>query len=184
MFLAQLWIPILASAVLVFIASSVIHMLIKWHQSEYRGFSNEDAVRSAIRAGNAAPGQYVVPYCRDMKEMAAPEMQAKFVEGPNAFITLRAPGAPNMGRPLMLWFLYIVGIGVITAYVASKTLHADATFWQVCRVASVLPFIAYCGGSVQMGIWMGKPWASVARDILDGFIYGAITGLTFAWLWH
>lgn len=184
MFLAQLWIPILASAVLVFVASSLIHMVIKWHQADYRGLSNEDVVRSAIRAGNAAPGQYVVPYCREMKEMAAPEMQAKFREGPNAFIMLRPAGPPDMGRPLALWFLYSVAIAVLAAYVASKTLHADATFGQVLRVVSILSFLAYSGGSVQMGIWMGKPWPSVAKDVLDGLIYGAITGATFAWLWR
>ncbi len=184
MFIAQLWIPILASAVLVFIASSIIHMAIKWHQADYHGFANEEAVRSAIRAGNAAPGQYVVPYCREMKDMAAPEMQAKFREGPNAFVAIRPAGPPSMGRPLGLWFVYLVAVGVLAAYIASKTLPATATFWQVCRVASVLPFMAYCGGSVQLAIWMGKPWPSVARDLLDGLIYGAITGLTFAWLWR
>ncbi len=184
MFLVQLWIPILASAVLVFIASSLIHMVIKWHQADYRGFANEDAVRDAIRAGSPTPGQYVVPYCREMKEMAEPAMQAKFREGPNAFVVLRPAGPPNMGRPLALWFVYILAIGVLAAYIASKTLPADASFVQACRVTSVLSFLAYCGGSVQMGIWMGKPWPGVARELLDGLIYALITGATFGWLWR
>ncbi len=37
-------------------------MVIKWHAGDYRGFANEDAVRAAIRAGNPAPGRYVVRF--------------------------------------------------------------------------------------------------------------------------
>ncbi len=182
-FLAELWIPIVLSAVLVFVASSLIHMVIKWHNSDYRKLSNEDDVRAAIRAGGATPGQYGVPYCTDMKDMASPEMQKKFAEGPVAFVTLRAPGPPKMGAALGLWFVYILAIGVIAAYVAKHALPAGATFNQVLRIVGTLSFVAYTGGSIQYGIWMGKPWSSVMRDVLDGIIYAAITGAVFGWLW-
>jgi len=52
----QLWIPILLSAVCVFIASSLIHMVLKWHASDYSALPNEDEVRAAIRKGTPAPG--------------------------------------------------------------------------------------------------------------------------------
>ena len=42
-FLAQLWMPIVLSAVLVFAASSLIHMVLKWHNADYRPLANEDA---------------------------------------------------------------------------------------------------------------------------------------------
>ena len=45
--LASLWLPILLSAVAVFVASSLIHMLFKWHNRDYRKLPNEDAVRAA-----------------------------------------------------------------------------------------------------------------------------------------
>jgi hypothetical protein len=48
--LGALWQPIVLSAVLVFITSSVIHMLLKYHASDYKLLPNEDAVRAAIRA--------------------------------------------------------------------------------------------------------------------------------------
>src|SRR5258705_1385777 len=99
--LAQLWIPILASAVGVFVASSLIHMVIKWHNADYRKLANEDDVRAVVRAGNPSPGQYVIPHCLDMKEMQAPEMQKKFQEGPIAFVTVRPSGMPSMGQPLV-----------------------------------------------------------------------------------
>lgn len=182
-FLVQLWMPIILSAVLVFAASSLIHMVLKWHNSDYRKLANEDAVGAAIRAGNPAPGQYLVPHCLGMKEMQSPEMQQKFVEGPVGFVTLRPNGLPRMGGTLLLWFLFTLAIGVIAAYIASRTLPPGATFGQVCRVVGTLSFLAYAGGSVPAGIWMGKPWIIVAKEIGDGLIYGFITGAVFGWLW-
>src|SRR2546430_1525410 len=89
--LLSLWLPILLSAVTVFVISSLIHMVIKWHASDYNGFANEDAVRAAIRASNAKPGRYVVPHCPDMKDMASEAMKKKYAEGPVGHITLIAP---------------------------------------------------------------------------------------------
>jgi hypothetical protein len=118
-----------------------------------------------------------------MKEMRTPEAQQKFIDGPIAFLTVRPSGPPRMGGALALWFLFSLALGAIAAYVAAKTLPPNATFGQVCRVVGILSFLAYSGGSVSGGIWMGKPWSSVAKDVLDGLIYAALTGATFGWLW-
>ncbi len=182
-FLAQLWLPIVASAVLVFVASSLIHMVIKWHNADYRKLANEDEVRAAVRAGNPSPGQYVIPYCPGMKEMQSPEMQKKFQDGPIAFMTVRPSGMPSMGQPLVLWFLYGLAVSTLAAYLASKAFLEIPTFLGVCRLVGAVAFLAYASGSVQLGIWFGKPWGSVAKDLADGAIYAAITGATFAWLW-
>ena len=182
-FIAQLWIPILASAVLVFVASSLIHMVFKWHNPDFRKLANEDEVRAVLRAGGSAPGEYMIPHCGDMKDMKNPQFVKKFEEGPVGMLTLRPNGAPKMGGALGMWFVYTLVISGIAAYVASKTLIGEVNFLQVCRVVSALAFLAYAGGSVQAGIWMGKPWGSVAKDLLDGAIYAAITAMTFAWWW-
>ncbi len=182
-FIAQLWMPILVSAVLVFVASSLIHMVFKWHNADYHKLANEDEVRAVLRAGSPTPAEYVIPHCADMKQMKNPEFVKKFEEGPVAMLTLRAPGPPKMGGALGLWFAYTVLIGAIAAYIAQKTLIGPVNFLQVCRVVGTLTFVAYVGGSVQSGIWMGKPWGSVAKDVLDGAIYATLTAVTFAWLW-
>lgn len=169
---AQLWLPALASAALVFVASSVIHMLLKWHNSEYRSFSDEEGVRAALRAD--APGQYVVPYIGDMKRMKEPQVQRKLEEGPVAFVTLRRAGSFNMGAPLALWFAYTAAVSAIAGGV---TLGLPAP-------TGVVAFLAYAGGAIQQGIWMGKPWSSVAKEVLDAAIYGALTGMAFAWLFR
>ena len=54
--LAALWLPIVLSAVFVFILSAIIHMVIKYHNSDYQKLPNEDAVRSAFRGANRAAG--------------------------------------------------------------------------------------------------------------------------------
>lgn len=67
--LGHLWLPIIVSAVGVFVASSFVHMVLKfWHTPDYRGLANEEEVGAAIRNGNPAPGMYLVPSCH-MEEM-------------------------------------------------------------------------------------------------------------------
>ncbi|HEY3271714.1 MAG TPA: hypothetical protein VGJ89_10925 [Geothrix sp.] len=181
--LAHLWLPIVLSAVLVFVASSLIHMVLKWHNSDYRALSNEEEVRAAIRKGSPAPGQYVIPHCGDMKEMGKPEVQQKYKDGPVGFLVLSPSGVPNMGKSLGQWFIYSLAVAFMAAYVASRTLAPGTHYLQVFRVVGAVSFLTYAGGSVQAGIWMGKPWRSVVKDLIDGLIYGLVSAGAFGWLW-
>ena len=181
--LTQLWMPIVGSAIAVFVLSSLVHMVLKWHNSDYRKLANEDEVRAAIRASHAAPGQYAVPHCLDMAAMKAPEQVQKFNDGPVGLIVLKASGQPQMGPALGLWFLYTVVIAIFAGYLASRAVPAGAAFAAVFRVVATVAFLAFTGGSVQNGIWLGKPWSSVAKDLLDGLIYGAAMGAMFGALW-
>lgn len=45
-----LWLPILLSAVIVFVASSIIHMVIPFHKSDYRKVPDEPKVLDSLRA--------------------------------------------------------------------------------------------------------------------------------------
>ena len=180
---AHLWLPIVLSAVFVFAASSLIHMVLKWHNSDYRPLPNEEEVRAALRQASASPGQYVIPHCADMKDMGKPEQQQKYKDGPVGFIMLAPSGAPNMGKALGMWFLYSMAVAFMAAYVASRTLAPGTHYLQVFRVVGAVSFLTYAGGSVQMGIWAGKPWRSVLKDLADGLIYGLVSAGAFGWLW-
>ena len=179
----QLWLPILASAASIFIASSLIHMVFKWHNADYRKLANEDDVRAAIRAGSPLPGQYVLPHCADMKEMQGEAMKKKYVEGPIAFMTVRENGPPTMGMALSLWFLYCVIIAAFAGAITLDVYGLNVNGHRAGHLVGLVSFLAYVGGSVQLGIWMGKPWGSVAKDALDGLIYATLSALTFMWLW-
>jgi len=183
--LFHLWLPILLSAGLVFVASSLVHMVFKWHAADYHGLGNEDEVREAIRKGNPSPGQYVIPYCAEMKDMGSPAMQEKYTEGPAAFLVTRANGVPAMGLALGLWFLFSVGVSLASAYVASRSLAPGIphAYLQVFRITGTVAFLTYAGGAFPAMIWMGKPWRSGLKDILDGLIYALLTAGTFGWLW-
>ena len=45
--LSQLWLAVVLAGVAVFVASAIIHMVLKYHNSDYRGFPNEDEVAAA-----------------------------------------------------------------------------------------------------------------------------------------
>lgn len=181
--LTSLWLPILLGAVAVFIASSLIHMLFRWHNADYRKLPNEDDVRAVIRKGAPAPGQYVVPHCLDMKELQSPEMQQKFVDGPNALLWIRANGKQAMGPMLGQWFALNLLVAFLIAYIAAHTLAAGAAPMQVLRVTAAIGFLAYAVGSISDGVWFYKPWSAVGKDLLDALIYGFAGGAAFAFLW-
>src|SRR3954469_20742412 len=92
----SLWMPILLSAVIVFVASSIMHMLLKYHRSDYKKMTNEAPALDAIRSATAGPGVYMFPAC-DPKDHKNPDVQEKFKRGPVGLLTLRANGAMNMG---------------------------------------------------------------------------------------
>ncbi len=179
----NLWLPILLSAVFVFIASSLIHMVFKWHNSEYLKLSNEDEVRAAIRKENPGPGQYILPYCTDMKDMGSEAMQKKYVEGPIGILYLKASGIPKMGPSLISWFLFTVVVSLFAAYIGYVALPAKTHYLTVFRVVGSAAFMAYGLGSIPGAIWMGRPWSAVLKEVMDAVIFALLTAGTFGWLW-
>lgn len=181
--LAQLWLPILLSAVLVFLASSLIHMVIKWHNKDYRKLPNEDEVRAAIQKGNPSPGQYITPWGMDMKEFANPEFQKKFIDGPVGVFYIRKPGMPAMGPQMTQWFLFNLLVSFFAAYLASRVLGPGTPYLRVFQVVGTAGFLCYSLGELPGAIWMGKPWAVAIKEVFDGLLYGMVMGGAFGWLW-
>jgi hypothetical protein len=178
--LASLWLPILLSAVFVFIASSIIHMVLKYHASDRRALPNEEAARGVLRL---PAGDYAVPYAGSMEAMKAPEYTSKVKEGPVAFITVLPSGGWNMGRALALWFMYCLVVSLFAAYLASRAVQPDADYLAVFRFAGTVAFAAYAMGAWQETIWYGRPVSTTLKNTVDGLIYALITAGTFGWLW-
>lgn len=181
--LTQLVLPIILSAFLVFVASSLIHMVIKWHNKDYLKLSNEDVVRGAINAGSPAPGQYIIPHCTDPNDFKNPDFQKKFTDGPIAVVYLKKPGMPAMGPQLGGWFLFNVVVSLFAGYVGSATLPVATEYLKVFQVVGTAGFMVYGLGGVSAAIWMGKPWAVVIKELVDGLIYGCVMAGAFGWLW-
>jgi hypothetical protein len=181
--LVQLWLPILLSAVLVFFASALFNMVLKfWHRPDYGKLSNEDDVRAAIRNGTPAPGMYPIPYCAP-DDMKNPAVQQKFVEGPVAFLMLRPNGPMSMGGSLGTWFVFCLLVSLFAGYLGGATVASGTEPSAVFRVIAVAALLGHAFGPIPNGIWWGHPWKSVIKYVVDGIVYALIVGAVFAWLW-
>lgn len=179
----DLWIPILLSAVFVFFASSLLHMVLPLHRSDYAKLPAEDSLRDAMRSSGLPPGHYYFPHCTDMKEMGSPEMMAKLKQGPVGFLTVVPSGAPAMGKLLLQWFLYSVFLSLLTGYVASIALPRGAEGMQVFRMTGTVAMAAYGLSYVPNSIWKGLSWSISLKFVFDGLIYGLLTAAAFLWWW-
>lgn len=179
----SLWLPVIASAVVVFAASSILHMVLKYHKADYKRLPNEDAVRETLAKGSPAPGVYVTPYCPDMKQMQEPAIKEKFVKGPVATLTVYPRGVPRLPKHLAQWFAFSVLVSFVAAYAARITLHPGADGMLVTRITGTVAFAGYALSHVHDSIWKGQPWAITLRFVADGAIYALLTGLTFRLLW-
>jgi hypothetical protein len=181
--LSDLLLPIALSAVFIFFASFIVHMVLKWHNPDYKKLSNEDEIRAVIRKGAPQAGEYVIPHCADSKQMQEPAMVQKYAEGPNLMMWVRAPGKIELGPFLMKWVVYTLVVSFLCAYLASFTVARGADYMTVFRVVGMAAWLAYSWQAPADSIWKGKPWISTFRYMIDGLAYALITAGTFAWLW-
>jgi hypothetical protein len=181
--LGALWLPILLSAVVVFVASSIIHMALPWRKDDYRQVPDQDRVMEALRPFGLPPGDYMMPRASSMKEMNAPEFKERLSKGPVMILTVLPSGAFSMGRSLIGWFVYSCVIGVLAAYVAGRALPAGAEHLAVFRFVGTTAFLCYAVGLWHMSIWYSRSWITTIKDTVDGLVYGLLTAGVFAWLW-
>ena len=179
MTIISLWQPILVSAVLAFIAGAVIWMVMPWHRSDWSKTENEEAVRDALRA--TKPGMYTLPNCKP-DQYKDPAMQQKFIDGPQAYITVLPNGLPKMGGKLLMMLLYNLLVAVLCAYVVSRTLAPGTPYLEIFRVSGTVAFIAYGVAYIQESIWFGRSWSLTMKSFLDALIYSVLTGGAFGWL--
>jgi len=178
--LSALWIPILVSAVFVFIASNIMWMALPfWHRSDYGKLPDEKTVLAGLSA--AKSGQYMVPKL-DWNKMT-PEEREEMQRGPMALLLLRNPAHFSMGKAMALWFLYPVVVSVFVAYLAGHTLPIGTKYLQVFRVVGTAGVLAYAFRTVPDAIWYGKPWKVVFKELIDGVIYSLLMAGAFGWLW-
>jgi hypothetical protein len=180
--LTALWPPVLLSAVIVFVASSIIHMALKYHQSDYRQLPEEDKILADLRPAGLTPGLYHFPFCTH-KDMKSPATQEKYKLGPVGFLTIYPSAPPAMPKFLGLWFAYCLLIALFVAYLTGHTVRPGAPYLAVFRVAGTAAFLAYSLGPLVNGIWKGQPWSMVLKEAFDGLIYSLLTAGTFGWLW-
>ena len=180
--LASLWLPIVLSAVIVFVGSSIMHMLLKYHRSDYNKIPDEDKFLASLRPSNLKPGLYVFPHC-EPKDMKSPAAMEKYKQGPVGFLTIIPNGQPALGKFLVQWFGFCLVVGFFVAYLAAHTIPFGTSYPAVFRVVGTAAFLCYGLAHISNGIWKGQRWSSTMKEVIDGLVYGLLTAGTFGWLW-
>src|SRR5262245_22632778 len=174
--LTELWLPILVAAVVVFVASWLVHMILPHHRSDYRAVPREDDVMAALRPFNIPPGDYCVPRPANMAAMKSPEYLDKWKKGPVVWMTVMPPGFNFMGIAPAQWFGYCAVVSLFAAYLTSRALDRGAPYLEVSQMASTTAFIGYGLALWQNSIWYRRKWSTTLKSNLDGLLYGFLTG--------
>ena len=172
--LTSLWVPILLSAVIVFVASSIIHMVLPFHRKDYRKVPAEDDVMAALRPFAIPPGDYVMPLAVPAGAEGLPEFLEKMNKGPMVMMTVMPSGPPAMGPIFGLWFVYCVVVSIFAGYVAGRALGPGAPYLEVFRFVGTVAFVGYSLALWQNSIWYKRSWATTLRSNIDGLIYAML----------
>ena len=176
-FLSALWMPIVLSAVFVWIASFLLHMVLPHHKSEYKQLPEEDRFNEAM--SNTPPGLYMFQFCTPA-EMKDPAKMERVKKGPNGVLAVW-PGPVNMGQNLVLTLLFYILVGVFVAYVGWHSIPNVAPYLFRFRICGAVAFAAHGLGWMSFFIWFryGRFWP----NFFDAVVYALLTAGTFAWLW-
>ena len=179
----SLWLPILLSAVFVFVASSLVHMVLRYHSTDMKRLPDEDATVDSLRKLNIPDGTYIIPHAGSMEAMKSPEFQEKVKKGPRAILTVWGGGNPSMAPYLFQWFVYILVVSVFGAYVAGRALQVGAPYLSVFRFVGVTTFACYAVGGWSESIWYRRAWSVTLKNTIDGLIFSLLSAGVFGWLW-
>lgn len=117
----ELWLPILLSAVFVFVASSLLHMVVQIHGGDYKKLPGEDKIMETMRGQGVEPGMYMFPFAGSMKDMGTSEMIDKYNQGPVVWLTVLPNGPMAIGKSLFQWFVYTV-VPVASSHTSRRSL--------------------------------------------------------------
>ena len=120
--LTALWLPILLSAVVVFLASAVLHMVLKYHYKDYQKLPDEEGLRAAMREAGVKPGADVthLPLPKDLFATLAEQLMEVRAMLPNPALRMLERRSRSLER----------GLQVLLDSVASK---------RPTRIWAVLP---------------------------------------------
>ncbi|MDQ7048577.1 MAG: hypothetical protein Q9M92_03205 [Enterobacterales bacterium] len=183
MIIFSLWLPILLSAIAVFVASSIIHMLLGYHRGSYHKIPDEDTFLAKLQALELSAGEYMYPYAGDSAALNTQEFQDKMKNGPSGMLIAYPKGGYSMLKNLSWWFIYSLIVGCFTAYIAGIALPSDASYLKVMQLVGAVAFSGYGLALIQQSVWFSRPWSTTFKFLFDALIYGLVTGGVFGWLW-
>jgi len=178
----SLLLPIVVSAVAVFVLSMVIHMT-PWHKRDYIRLPDEDGVLKALRPFNIAPNDYTTPHPGSIEYMKSPEYDAKRAAGPVMFLTVLPSGPWNMGKIMGLWLLFTLVVSASTACVVGTIMAPGGSAHAVFHHIAVITFLTHAMGVIPMSIWYQRKWSTTGKTVVDALLYALATGWIFSMMW-
>ncbi len=178
-----LWLAVLVATVLVFLASSLIHMVLPWHKSDYPRSPREDAVLDALRPLALPPGDYFMPRASSGAEMKAPEFVEKMNRGPVVLMTVMPSGPMMMRGTFVQWFVFLAVVSALVGWVGCLMLPPASPSALVFKLTFATAFLAHGAAIWPLSIWYRRAWSLTIKGTVDAAIYAVITAATFVWLW-
>jgi hypothetical protein len=179
--LSQLWLPILVSAAAVWMASALAWMALPHHKKDWKGLPDEAAFFRAFDGLNIPQGNYGFPHCGDKSRMKDPEVKRRMEAGQMGILSVF--GKMNMGKNMVITFVVYLAISVFVAYIGAAAVKRGAGFSEAFRVLGTAGVLAYAFGHIPNGVWFGHYPRAILMCVLDGVVYGLITGAVFAAMW-
>ena len=175
--------PIVLASVAVFILSTIIHMAMPWHKSDYGIVPNDDAAIAAIQSLNLAPDDYAVPNPRLPFGGKNPNFIANFERGPAFHMTLIPPGGMHMGKYMGGWFGFNLLISAIAGWVTSSIVAPGGDTHAAFHFSAIITACSYGFGAWPLSIWYHRKWSTALKGTFDAILYGLTTGAVFMWMW-
>jgi hypothetical protein len=180
--ISSLGLPILLSAIAVFVASFLAWVVIGHHTPDWNELPDEEATITLLQKSGAKAGQYMFPMMRSKEQMADESKQRRMDSGPWGTVNIWARPV-NMGRNLLQTFVFYLVASFFVGYLGTLALDPGASFSRVFQVTGTAGILAYAFGGVPNAIWFGTHFRSAIMDVIDGICFGLITGLVFASMW-
>jgi len=125
-----------------------------------------------------------MPHCESWDDAKLDSVKEKFAKGPVGIIYIQPNGFPNMAKNLSMMFIFYLFIGMVVAYVLSRTITTPGMdYLGVFRIAGVTAWLAYGVGSIPSSVWFGVPWSHTIKHSIDGLVMALLTAGVFAWQW-
>jgi len=117
------------------------------------------------------------------RDATGAELKERIARGPNAYLTVIPTGTPAMGPMMAKSLVFNLVVALLVAYVSWHALRAGAETMMVFRIAGTTAMMSYILAVVPDSIWFGRPWRNLWLQVVDGVVYGLVTGAIFGWLW-
>ncbi|MCC6425806.1 MAG: hypothetical protein IT435_03190 [Phycisphaerales bacterium] len=177
-----LWLPILVSAVAVWIASAIVWMAMPHHKKDYIELPDEKGFTAFLKSQNIPAGVYGFPDCKTPEKRNSPEMKEAWQHGPMGMLYVwKTP--MSMGGKMFATFLVFLCASAGIGYLASIAITGSPEGMHVFRIVATAGTLTYCFSFIPNMIWFGAYRRTIVANIVDGIAYGVITGLVFMWMW-